>query len=835
VSPEQKLSFGTQLRVFRTRAGLTQEGLAERAGLGLATLKALERDQRQRPHMNTLVLLADALGLEPADRAALLDSSQSREHADTASTPVELPREPAIEPFSLPTEPMPGWLTSFVGREVEVETLHMLLDPLVSGVRLLTLIGPGGVGKTRLAVKAAADLSRAYADGVAFVDLAALSDARLVSATLTRALGLQETSGLGAHDLLVQHLRPRQFLLVLDTFEHLMGAVPLVAELLQECSQLALLTTSRTALQLRAERRLRIAPLGVPSASQVTLEEVADSPSVRLFVERAHAVAPEFVLDSSNAAAVAEVCRRLDGIPLAIELAAARAALLQPAALLQRLERRLPLLTRGAADLPERQQTLRQTLVWSHALLGSSEQVLFRRMAVFAGGATLDAIEAVSMLDDVLGPLAALVDDSLTFKTLDADDEPRFGMLESVREFAEERLLDTDEVDSTRRRHAAFFLEQAEQSVAQLRGPDQFVWLERMEHDHANLRAALDWLTEQNDLELALRLASATTWFWLRRAYFTDGERLFSLLSATEGQSGKLRASALIAAARLAAVVGDWDAQARYNAEALRLFSELEDPPGIAAAVTDVGIAYWEQGRLGQAEVHLQEGLRRVRALGDTGRIANTLLPLACVYRDKGEYETARPLFAEALALCRTLGDHVAAAHGLNNLGWLELYAGRLDAARSLAQESLAIRRANALPQAAAVSLALLGKVALVDGDLEVASARFAESLSLLRDSGYTWGIALTLEGVAGLITATRSEQALRLAAAANALRLSIGRPLAPAEQPLLEVWLAPARRAASAECAAHAIAEGAALSETQALAEAIELTTDARLISRPW
>jgi predicted ATPase/transcriptional regulator with XRE-family HTH domain len=829
VSSQQKLSFGAQLRVLRTRAGFSQEALAERAGLGVATLKALERDQRQRPHLNTLVLLADALGLEPADRDALLDSSQSRERTsippDSTSTTVEQPSERSVEPHTIPTEPLPGWLTSFVGREVEVETLHTLLDPLVSGVRLLTLIGPGGVGKTRLAVRAAADLTHAYTDGVAFVDLAPLSDARLVSATLARALGLQETSGRSARDLLVQHLRPRQVLLVLDTFEHLMGAVPLVAELLQECPQLALLTTSRTALQLRAERRLRIAPLGVPAAGQVSVQQVVASPSVRLFVERAHAVAPEFVLDSTNAGAVAEVCRRLDGIPLAIELAAARAALLQPAALLQRLERRLPLLTRGAADLPERQQTLRQTLVWSHALLGSSEQVLFRRLAVFADGATLDAVDAVAMLEDVLEPLAALVDDSLIFKTLDADHEPCFGMLDSVREFAEERLAESDEVEATRRRHAAYFLEQAERSVAQLRGPDQLVWLERMEHDHANLRAAIDWLTEQNDLELALRLASATTWFWLRRAYFTDAQRLFSLLSATEGQSGRPRASGLIAAGRLAALIGDWDAQSRYNAEALRLFSELDDPLGIAGAVTDVGIAYWEQGRLEQAEIHLQEGLRRVRALGGAARIANTLLPLASVFRDKGDFATARPLFTEALTLCRAAGDDVGAAHALNNLGWLELYAGQLDAARMLAEQSLAVRRANALPYAAAVSLTLLGKVALMDGDLELANARFSESLPLLRDSAYTWGIALTLEGVAGLVSAEQPEQALRLAAAAEALRLSIGRPVPPAEQPLLAHWLAPAGRAASAECAARAQTEGAALTETQALDQALELT----------
>jgi predicted ATPase/transcriptional regulator with XRE-family HTH domain len=827
----QRASFGAQLRAFRARAGLTQEALAERAGLGVATLKALERDQRQRPHLNTLVLLADALRLAPADRDAFLDSSKSREATNQAHAPVEQPSPQPAEPPSSQAELLPAWLTSFVGREVEVETLRTLLDPLVSGVRLLSLIGPGGVGKTRLAVKAAVDLRGDYPDGVAFVDLAPLSDARLVPATVARALGLRESSGRSGRDLLVLYLRPRQALLVLDTFEHVLEAAPLVADLLQECPQLAVLTTSRTALQLRAERRLRIAPLSTPRAGSASLQEVVESPAVQLFVERAHAVAPEFVLDSSNAIAVAEVCRRLDGMPLAIELAAARAGLLQPAALLQRLERRLPLLTRGATDLPERQQTLRQTLVWSHTLLGSAERALFRRLSVFVGGARLEAIEAVSMLGpdlstDALESLAALADDSLVFKTIDPDNEPRFGMLENVREYTEERLLESDELETTRRRHAGFFLDLAERAAAELRGPDQFVWLERMEYDHANVRAALDWLSEWDDQALALRLATATTWFWLRRGYFTDAQRLPRLLSSSEGQPGELRASALIAAARLAALTGEWDAQSRYNAESLRIFSGLGDAAGVAGAITDIGTAYWEQGRLDQAEAHLQEGLRLFKALGDSAKVGNTLLPLACVFRDKGDFTTARPLFDEALRLCRAAGDHLGTAHALNNLGWLELYAGEADAARGLAEGSLAIRRALGLPQAAAVSETLLGKVALSTGEFEVANARFNASLTAHRGSGYTWGIALAVEGVAGLIASAQPEKSLRLAAAAHALRMSISRPVPPAEQPLLARWLAPADRAASAECAARAGLDGAALGETQALEEALELTS---------
>jgi len=821
-------SVGAHLRVFRTRAGLSQEALAERAGLGVATLKALERDHRQRPHLNTLVLLAEALGLAPADRDALLESTLSRERPDRPALPRPIERTaPSAEAEA---SRLPIWLSSFVGREVEVETVRTLLDPSTSAVRLLTLLGPGGVGKTRLAIQATLELVRAYADGVVFVDLAPLADPRFVPATIARAHGIRETSRRSARDLLLEHLRPLEALLILDNFEHLLAAAPLLADLLRECPRLALLVTSRTPLRLRAERRFRIVPLATPALHRASFDEVTASPAVRLFVERAKTVAPEFALESSNAAAVAEVCRRLDGMPLAIELAAARAGLLQPAALLQRLERRLPLLTRGAADLPERQQTLRHTLAWSLSLLGPAEQALFRRLAVFAGGCTLDAVEAVCQPDpelpeDLLEQLGALVDGSLVHKSVDTNNEPRFGMLETVREYAEERLAESAEVEATRRAHARFYLELAEQAVSRLGGPDQAVWLRRMEHELANLRAALDWLIERGDLVLALRLATAATWYWAHRAYFSDAQRLIRLLRATEGQGGPERAAALLAAARLASTQADYGAQARYDAEATRLFRDVGDSAGTAEAVTDLGAAMWQQGRLDEAEPYLEEGLRLFRALADSRGIAAAVLPLANLARDRGDFDAARPLYAEVLALRRAARDELWTAHVLNNLGWLELYAGHLDAARKLVEESLAIRRALGTPREAGVSQTLLGKVALCMGEPGVAGAHFAECLATHRDVGNPWGIALALEGVAGLVAESQPERALRLAAAAEALRLAIGRPLPPAEQPLVAGWLAPAQSAVSADNARRARAEGEALSQAQAVAEALELT----------
>ena len=385
------------------------------------------------------------------------------------------------------------------------------------------------------------------------------------------------------------------------------------------------------------------------------LQDVAASPAVRLFVERAHAVAPDFALDASIAPAVAAICRRLDGMPLAIELAAARAGLLRPQDLLRRLERSLPLLTHGSADMPERQQTLRQTLAWSYYLLGPVAQVLFRRLAVFADGWTLEAAEAVCgggdlAPDDVLEPLSELVDNSLVHRTVGTDAESRFGMLETVREYAGERLVESAEDEAITSRHAAFYLELTERAVPAFRGPQLATWLDRLEYERANLRAALRWLSGQNDMEGALRLATAAAAYWLRAGYFADAQPLITLLNATATRRDSLRATALLAAARLASKHGDYPAQARYDDEGLRLFRELGDPDGIAEAVTDLGVAMWQQGHLDEAETYATEGLRHYQAVQNSLGITTAALPLAAVERDRGNFAAARVLYAEALA-----------------------------------------------------------------------------------------------------------------------------------------------------------------------------------------
>ena len=508
-------SLGAQLRTLRARARAHTGGAGRARWAGPGHAQGAGARPAPRPHPQTLTRLADALALTAAERATLLASAEAPSH--------ERPAVPSHEPPAVRRHPqLPMWWTSFVGREAEVETVRALLDPVGSSVRLLTLLGPGGIGKTRLAVKVALDLAAAYPDGVIFVDLAPLTDPRLVPTTIAHALDVREDRGRSPRELLLESLRPRGLLLILDNFEHLLGAAPQLAEILQECPRIRLLVTSRTALQLSAERRLRIRSLPTPGDGVAAPQDVEALPAVRLFVERAQAVVSGFHLDANNATDVAAVCRRLDGMPLAIELAAARIGLLPPAALLRRLDLRLPLLTAGAPDLPERQQTLRKTLAWSYNLLEPKTQVLFRRLAVFVGGWTLDAAEDVCAdiqlpTADVLDGLQVLLDSSLV-RVDDTGDPSRFGMLETMREYAREQLVSSGELEQLRAAHATYYSRLGEPMAAartiapSIAGTSTTLTaeaIEQLEAEFANLQAALDWwLTDGRPAE-GLRLAVA--------------------------------------------------------------------------------------------------------------------------------------------------------------------------------------------------------------------------------------------------------------------------------------------------------------------------------------
>ncbi len=496
---DRTLTFGDLLRRYRETAHLTQEEVAERAGLTPQAISLLERGERRKPQRYTVRKLAETLQLSPGDRAEFEAAARLAPTVRTADSP--------------PRHSLPIPATPLIGRSREVGEVASTLQE--TSVRLLTLTGPGGVGKTRLALQAASALLREYADGVYFVALTPIEDPSLVASAIARELGLEESGGRPLTEDLSAYLQEKHVLLVLDNFEQVLEAAPLVAQMLVACARLKILVTTRAALRVRGEREFLVSPLPVPAlGQQATPEAVSQFASVRLFIERARDARSEFELTAENATAVAEICRRLDGLPLAIELAAARARFLPPKMLAERLSNALRVLTDGPRDLPARQRTLRATIDWSYQLLDQQTRALFARLAVFSGGCSLDAAEAVcggGDLDvDVLARLGSLVENSLLRQEEELDGEPRFMMLETIHEYARERLEERGEAHTLRRQHAEYYLELAELAEPRLwGGSEQRGWLERLEADHENLRAALTWFLKTGSPELGLRLAGA--------------------------------------------------------------------------------------------------------------------------------------------------------------------------------------------------------------------------------------------------------------------------------------------------------------------------------------
>jgi predicted ATPase/transcriptional regulator with XRE-family HTH domain len=780
-------TFGARLRHFRTRAGLTQEMLAERASVSVAAIAALEQGLRRRPYPHTLVALSRGLALEPADHVKLL-APGARETGPATSSQTASPAQTDGQPHvRLPTS-----LTPLIGREADIATVAGLLQAPNPATRLVTLIGPGGVGKTRLAVAVAATLAAAYPDGVVFVDLAPLLDHRLITATIASALSVYEAGTQSAWDLLVAYLHDRHVLLVLDNFEHVLDGAQVLGELLMECPGVALLATSRIALRLRAERRFAVEPLGQPPEQSASLEAIAASPAVRLFVERAGAVAPLFALDSGNAGSVAAVCRRLGSIPLAIELAAARVGVLGVAPLLQRLDRPLPLLTAGAPDLPERQRTLRNTLAWSHALLGIQEQVLFRRLAVFVGGWTVSAAEAVCSdgdlpIEDVLGRLEALVDHSL-IRHLDAgEEEPRFTMLEVVREYAVERSVECGEWPTLRARHRDWCLTLAEEAAPELNGPQQASWLERLDRALDNLRVALSWIYEEEQIELGLRLAGALARFWSTRRYVTEGRdwlERFLAPSSARGMPAALQAQASYAVGVLASIQGDCTYAAGRLEESIELYRLAGDAVGA------------------------------VRALNTRGGVSY----------DQGHLAFAAALWAQSLAQARVAGDLGEAAHALGNLGEAYFQMGDLTAAATAHTEALAIAQRAGRADLQAMQHGNLGNVARERGDLRTATALQRQALVLKHRLGARRQIAITLEDLASIAGAEgRGTRAAHLLGAASAIRDAIATPQPVPERTATEQAVAAARAALGEDAWNAAWTSGKALTLEQAMAYGLE------------
>jgi non-specific serine/threonine protein kinase len=856
-------TFGALVRRFRRRAALSQEALAERAGLSVDAVSVIERRTRGVPRPDTVALLARALELGPAERAAF--AAAAHPHSAPAAAAPAGPPAGAMAPM---VSVLPVELTSFIGREREVAAVcARLCEP---GTRLLTLTGTGGVGKTRLALAVAARLLDRLPVEVRLVELAPLADPAVVPGAVARALGLREEPGRPLLDTLTGTLRGRRLLLVLDNCEYLVDAcAALAGALLRGCPELRLLATSRAALGLSGERRYRVPPLSVPDPQHLPpAEQVGSYEAVRLFVARAQERRDDFALTEGNAWAVATICARLDGIPLAIELAAARVEVLPVEAIVERLEARFRLLTGGPRDAPSRQQTLRATLDWSWELLDEPERIMLRRLSVFACGWTLDAAEQVCAgagvePDEILDLLDRLVDQSLA-QPDERGEEARYRLLETVRQYAAEQLVDAGEEAAVRDRHLEWCVTLAEEAEPQLTGPEQGAWLTRLEGEHDNLRAALGWsMREESRSPIGVHLAGALWRFWSIHGHLGEGRGwLEKALVHDPIEPSADRARALHGAGSLAQTQGEHErARARYE-ESLALWRDLGDRRGVAASLNSLGNVAIYQGDHGRARTCYEESLALFRGLGDKQAMADPIHNLGLLAYSEGDLEQARTLFEESLALSRELGDKKI-ANTLHSLGMVAHAQGDQERARGYFEQSLALHQESGatydsararvglgtvmLSQGAdaqaramfedalalfrdlgvrggiAAALSNLGRVAHRQGNQGEARALFAESLALWRDVGQKQGMASGFEGLAMVAEAMgQAALAARLFGAAEALREAIGAPLRPLDR-------ADQDQAVAAVCAAlgegafgQAWAAGRALSLEQAIASAL-------------
>ncbi|MGE5530934.1 MAG: ATP-binding protein [Bacteroidota bacterium] len=724
---------------------------------------------------------------------------------------------------NLPTQPTP-----LIGRDDELAAAREVLSR--PEVQIVTLTGAGGSGKTRLAVQIAAELVEDYPDGVYFCPLASVYDPGLVILTIAQLVGATQAVGASIMEDVERALAAKRILLVLDNFEQVTAAAPLVAELIASCPQTKILVTSRERLHLRGEYELPVHPLPLPDLKRLPrLEALSQYPAVQLFLLRALAVKPDFAPSEEDATAIAEICARLDGLPLAIELGAARAKLLPPRALLARLEHSLTILTGGAQDLPGRQQTLRKTMDWSYGLLGESEQVLFRRLAVFVGGCSLDAAEAVCgghglVEAEILDIMASLVDKSL-LRQDSPGGEPRFKQLETLREYGLERLHDDGETDVMKRSHAAYYLAMAEQADPLLEGSTQGMWLERLDHDYGNMRAALEWLADGRDVERALRLAVALWRYWEIRGYLTEGRAwLTQLLSSSHTMIRQnTRVKALYAAGVLADAQCDYAAARDLLEEYLAINRDSGDPASLAAALNNLGNVASAAGDPERAHSLYTEALEIFRTVGEPFGQAWSLQSLANLAQQRKDFPSALSMYEEALEIWKGAGRKAAIAVGLNDVGSVLNAMGDLAGARSAYEQGLAMFQELNNEGAAAISLNNLGNVAASLGDHDGARGLYEQCLHIVRGLGDVRGIARVLESLASLaVVEARPERALQLAGAAASLRSTFGAPLSGVESTKLQAAVESARRmlSQSQSDAATVWTAGHALS----LEEAIEL-----------
>lgn len=782
---EMPSAFGQLIRHARRDAGLTQEELAERAGVSGRTISDLERGVVRAPRLDTLELLADALELSASERAQW--ERERRRLAKRTSRPNE--KVAGITTATRRTVIPPVSLSDLVGREQEIGDVLTLLDR--SATRIVTLTGTAGVGKTHLALAIANAARENYPAGVAFVSLVSLEDPAMLLPAVATAVGLRDASGQPPLDALIAYLTGERLLLVLDNFEQVVDAAPSVSHLLIGCPQLRILVTSRVPLHIQGEQLYRVPPLGLPGAGrQLDVEQIGSSDAVALFVGRATAVRPEFRLTEDNAAEILEICRRLDGLPLALELAAARINVLSPAQLLQRIDRRLPLLTAGPRDAPAHQRTLRNTIAWSYDLLAEDQQALFQRLSVFRSGWTLEAAEQVagdgSAGDGDLGildRLTALVEHSLVAQHEQADGNARFRMLETIREFAWERLSESGTEAAARDAHARYYSALVQQISPHPAGHD--AGFDTFEREHDNLRAAIAWLRDHGDLEAAMEMAGTLWAFWFTRSYLADGRaQLASLLDRTDGNTRTIpRAKALMAAVWLGLSQGDARNAVRLSKDALSI----------------------------------------VRQHGDREHLPHAYVTLGMARAWQGEIAEAAAAWEQAVTHARQIDDFTSLARAQNNLGYTAQIRSGIDEAMALYHEGLVAARASGSSAPLALILSNLGGALLEQGDYAQAEQLSHEALTLYHESDSQWGISSTLEALAEVALA-RSEprRAARLTAAAASLRERIGMPVQPLDLAGYEQFMV-SLRSTLGDRFEDVWSAGAALSTDEAVREALE------------
>jgi predicted ATPase/DNA-binding XRE family transcriptional regulator len=853
------------LQEAREECGWTQKQVAERIGASHSFLISRWETGTSFPSAYYVEQLCRLFGKSVRELGLIRDEPVIKSDSHPPSVPLN--SSSAIPPLWV----VPTLFTSLVGRERDVEEVCDLLKQ--SETRLLTLVGTGGVGKTRLALQVATEMRTSFADGVCFVSLASVSDPSLMIPTIAEVLDIKQIGERPLFEQVKLSLRDRRILLILDNFEQVVVTAPQVEELLATCSAMTVIITSRTILHLQAEQVYTVFPLALPPPGQLLESEALEQyGAVSLFLQRARSTMPSLHLTATNLHAIAEICRHLDGLPLAIELAAARVRLLPPQALLSHLKHSLQVLSDGARTLPERQQTLHNSLKWSYELLSSEEQCLFRRLSVFSGGWTLDAAEAIwrvgqemegSHLSAFEG-VAALLDKSLLLQVEQEGEEPRLQMLVTVREYGQECLQASGEDELIRYTHAMYYLELAEAAQPTWGSPQGGRWFAQLSQEHDNLRAAMSWLLERGETEMALRLGGALREFWEESSSRQEGwQFLERALAGDEEVAGAVRAKALNAAGSLAfhldhlqrgaalcelslalfREIGDtkWMGEAVYRLamidysradwavarsrfeECIELSSEAGDKDRVALSLNTLGaMALW-QGEFGRGRALLEESLALNRELGDIRGIRESLFWLAVALFWQGDLERARILVEECLSLNREMDrGRIFEALPLAVLGEITFSQGDTTTARLLLEQSCELFREAGNERQIAWVLSLLAKVSAAEGDLAAARARSEESL--IRGKGMNSHMSFVdnapaLEGLAAVVAAQGEPTwAARLWGRAEAQREAYGLPLAPVYRADYDHALAAARDQLGEQAFAAAWAEGRTMTVDQVL-----------------